>query len=327
MFKFFNTNSFLAYAMLPFVLVIYRMRLILSPHIGQAASDSDLYTPLWEATFGVLPEGSYGGVAIALVLTFLTAMIVNNTSNNFHFTTHQSHLSGMMFIVLSSGFVIGQGLHPVQVFAFLLTSALYRLMKGVRDVRLPYRFCFDAMMFISVGSLFWAKGVWFVPLVIISAGILQILNIRTLLCFIFGFVAPYAIAFAVYYTVGVSIETYESHLQCLMVPVAFYKTTILGKVFVSLYGLLILISILSAIRNLSMLKIIESRMNRIIVWLILFSTIFIVIPYFSFELQILVAAGGGIAVSVWLQRLRRAIWAEIITSSFALMTLYIQWNI
>lgn len=327
MYKLFNRNTLLAFIMLPVVLIIYRIRVITTPSLGLAISDADLYTPMWNATLGNVSSVSNTGIAVAIALTFLTMLVVNNTSASYKFSRNTTYLPGFVFIVLSSGFVIGQGLHPVQIFVVFFAIGMHRLFEVVRPDRKPYRYCFEAMLYVSVGSLFWAKGLWFVPFIIVSAGMLRVLTTRLFFCMLWGFLAP-MVLYGTYAYVTDNLTGYlEAYEQALVVPVAFYKTWLMGKTFLVVYALVLFLSVVSAVRNIASLSIWQSRMSRVVVWTVIYPALLIITPYFSFEMQIFIAAGGSLLVSLWLQRQRSIYVSEIGLTLFSLFTLFMQWNI
>ncbi|MDO4462213.1 MAG: hypothetical protein Q4C30_06940 [Bacteroidia bacterium] len=327
MYRIFNKNSLGAFIMLPILLLIYRIRLISNPTLGMAANDADLYTPIWNATLGHITMGSTLSIAVAIGLTFLTLLIVNNTYASYRFSRNVTFLPACVFIILSSGFVIGQGLHPVLVFVIFYAIGMHRLFEVIRPDAKPYRYCFEAMINISIGSLFWAKGLWLVPLMIVSAGMLKVLGIRTLGCMLWGLLAPWVIVGTLAYVTDDLEAFIESYEQSLVVPVAFYKTWMMGKTFLLVYGAVLFLSIISAMRNSVSLSTWQSRMVRVIIWMVIYPSVLIISPYFSFEVQILVATGGAGLVSVWLQRQKRQLVSEIVLTLFTLFTLTMQWII
>lgn len=327
MYKLFNRNTLIAFIMLPVMLLVYRIRVISTPSLGLALSDADLYTPLWQATFGHISSVSNIGISVAIALTFITMLIVNNTSSSYRFSRNVTYLPGFVFIVLSSGFVIGQGLHPVQLFIVLFAIGMHRIFEVVRPDTKPYRYCFEAMLDVSIGSLFWAKGLWFVPFIVVCAGMLRVLNIRAFLCMMWGLLAPLVIFGAYAYVTDSFTEYLEAYEQALVVPVAFYKTWMMGKTFLLVSALVLFLAVVSALRNIASLSIWQSRMARVVVWTVIYPAILIITPYFSFELQLFIAAGGSLLVSVWLQRQRSIYFSEIGLTFYALFTLFMQWNI
>lgn len=327
MYRLFNNNSLLTFALLPLVLLIYRIRLISNPTLGLAANDPDLYTPLWNMTFGHIPSSSITSVAVALVLTFIAMLVVNNIMASYKLSRNTTFLPAVVFIILSSGFVVGQGLHPVLVFVNFFAIAIHRLFEMSRPDSKPYRYCFEAVIYITVGSLFWTKGLWFVPFIIVAAGMLRALSLRTFSCMLWGLLAPIMIVGSLAYVTDNLQEWASGYEQTLMVPVAFYRTWLYGKTYLFVSGSVLVLSILSAIRNMGSLSIWQSRITRVTIWMILYPALLIILPHFSFEMQVLVAMGGAMTVPLWIQRQRNQRMSELTLSLLAAFTLLMQWNI
>lgn len=324
MYRFFSRNSFLAFASLPLILILYRLRLLMSPEISYVASDADLYTPIWEMTFGAISEGSRLSIAIAIILTLITALVINSITNRYRFVEHPNNLGGLFFIILSNGFIISQSLHPISIFALLLSISIYRLFKcGLEEQ--PMHHCFDSAMLISISFLFWAKVIWFLPLYIIIIFTLRTINLRSFIAILLGFSVPLIIASTYYYYQGNLPEIISEYWQKMMVPVAFYKTNIFARSYIIIYAILLIVAILSNMRNMQMFKIIESRYYRVIIWLVFYSSLFIILPHFSFEMQIIIAMGGAIMISSYIMRLHRYRWQEIYTTLIAIIAWIIQW--
>lgn len=322
MYSFFSRNSFISFAALPLLLILFRLRLILSPEISFVATDNDLYTPIWNALFGTITYGSLSSVAIAIAMTFVTAIIVNSIVTS-HFS-ERSNLGGMFFIILSSGFVISQSLHPINVFALLFAISIYRMFKGA-SAEAPMHYCFESGMLLSISYLFWAKSLFFLPLLIIMMIMLRMFNIRTLLATIMGLCVPIIVAATYYFYYDNFNQIFEIYKQCTIVPVAFYKTGFFARSYIIIYSLLLFIAILSSMRNMQTFKIVESRLYRVIIWIIFYATFFIMLPHFSFEMQILIATGGAVLLSTLVTRLHSLRIKEIFVTTTTIVAWIVQW--
>lgn len=323
MFKLFNRNTFATFALLPLLLVLFRLRLILAPDESIIYSDADLYTPMWNYVFGSL--GVRASTSIAMALTLVTAYIVNSLTNRFRFTEKQGNLGGMFVVLLSSGFMTMHGLHPAHVFAFWFVISIYRLFVGAPNHR-PMRYCFEAAMMLGIGTLFWAKGVWFVPLFFVMVMILRMMELRSLLALLMGLAVPGVLAGAAYCLFRSDLwEVVCLYAHGIFMPVAFFKTNIIERIYLVLMSLLLIASVLDAMRNMQMMKIVESRYMRVMIWVVFYSILLIMLPYFSFEMQMPVSACAAVLVASFTYRLRSSRVAEGITAAVVVMALVMQW--
>ncbi|MBP5364610.1 MAG: hypothetical protein J6Y82_01640 [Bacteroidales bacterium] len=324
MFRFFSRNSFLAYAALPVMLILYRLRLISSPEISFVAADTDLYTPLWNLVFGGIAEGSTLSVAIAIIFAFVVTLVVNALTVTFKFVEHANNLGGFFFIILSSGFIVSQSLHPVSVFAILFGTAVYRMFRGAMSESYE-RTCFESAFLMSTAFLFWAKTVWFVPLHAVILFTLRTVSVRSFVAILLGIASPLAIAATYFFCTDSLVPVVETYLKEMLVPTAFYKTNFFARSYIVVYALILITAILNSMRNMQKIKIIESRFCRAVIWIVFCASLFIILPLFSFEMQILIAMGGAMLLTSYVMRLPRYRWQEIFTSVLALAAWIVQW--
>jgi hypothetical protein len=166
MYGLFSKYSFVAYALLPVVLILFRIPLFKSPEVALTSYDADLYTPLWNMLFGGVMAGSVLSIALVLVINFLTCLLVNYITNNFGFTERPTLLGGLFYIMLSSGFVVSQGFYPVSIFALLFVLALMRLFKGAL-LNIKEQYCFESAMIFAIGYLKSSDLVFFLTVVVL----------------------------------------------------------------------------------------------------------------------------------------------------------------
>lgn len=325
MFDFFNRNSFLSYAALPLVVVVMRLRIIVSPHVGFSVSDTDLYTPVWTAVFGSLTLGSMLSVAIAIAVALIIAFLANSINNRYHFTPRQNNLCGFFFPILSGGFVVAQGIHPMNIFMILFVLAMYRILTGEEEPSPSGRKFFEAGVLIGLSYLLWAKTLWFVPFLLIMMAMLRLFNGRNILGLIVGILfLPVVFIVHEFLTDADWRAPIETYRALTVVPVAFYKTGWLARSYLIFYSLVLLLAILSSLGRLHRLKIIESRQTRVVMWLVFYTALLIMTPYFSFELQMPLAFGGALLLAIWMQTLRSN-FREAVTAILIIFTLVVQW--
>src|SRR5664279_2430060 len=76
-----------------------------------------------------------------------------------------------------------------------------RIMDGYHITGTAYNY-FDAGIFISTGSLFYANMIWFGVLVIIGIALLRTGNLKEIVISVLGLLTPYLITFGIYYVIG-----------------------------------------------------------------------------------------------------------------------------
>jgi hypothetical protein len=324
MFRIFNKYSFVAYALLPVVLLLFRIPLFMSPEVSMTSYDEDLYTPVWNLLFGYVGKGSVLSIVLALVVVFLTALFVNRLTNSFRFTERQSNLGGFYFIILTSGFLVSQGFHPICLFVLLFVVALMRLFDGAQS-NYPERYCYDAGVLFSMGSLLWAKGLWMLLFHVVVLIMLRMFTLRTVISTLLGMFTPVVLALTYFFYTDNLVAANVDYIRCAVVPVAFYKTSILAKSYLVVLSIVLLMATLHIFRKMPTQKIIESRYSKIMIWIIIYSVAMLMLPHYSFEVQQLIAVSGAIILSSYMQSMRSKLMAEIITLILVVLVWCVQW--
>ncbi len=322
MFKFFNRNSFAAYAMLPVVLVLFRLRLFTSDVVISLGDETS--APLWSLFVSLIEASRMAGAAVAVALSCLAAFEVNRTFNLFRFGEHQSNLGGFFYVVLTGGFLVSHQLHPVLVFIPLFMVVLCRLFRAAAEHQ-PTRLCFDAGLFFGIGLLCWGKALWLMPMLFVSLLMLHVATFRTMAAILMGLLFPLCVAVLR----CLWIERFEELLQLMwqnvVTPVAFYKTHFLARLHLGALALLSVLALLRAMRSLGSLKIVERNRIRVLVWFMFYTSGLIILPYFSFEMLPFAAIFVSILAASMLQYWKNPRWQEGTTLVLIGLTLLTQW--
>ena len=324
MYQFFSRNSYLSFFALPLLLLLYRVRLLATDSISQAAADVDLYTPIWQETFGRYAQSGLVADLIAILAAYVLTLIVNHISNSFRFAGGQTNLGGMFFIIMSSGFIVTQSLHPASIFAIFFFLALHRVFKAASLEIPPMRHSYDASLLLALGTLFWAKGFLFYGFFIVLLFVIRIMSFRVFIASLLGWLTPFAIVATYYFCTDQISEMAITYWRQTFIPVAFYKTGVFSKVYIIFGILFILVSIMRTLQNLSMLKIVESNIMRAVVWCVIFFAVLIMFPHFSFEMLAMVTAAAALLAAPWVQQIRSRIKREILVAFFAIYSFIVQ---
>lgn len=322
MFRFFNRNTFAAYATIPLILILMRIRLFSATNVISVGDETS--APLWNLLISIIKTHRIASASIATVLSLLAAFAVNRITNAHKFTERQSNLGGLFYIIFSSGMLMSQQLHPVLVFIPLCIICIERMFAAAIQP-IPTRQCYEAGMCFAIGVLFWGKGIWLLPLVFAMLILLRICNIRTAASFILGVLTPALLAVVWSVWQNRLTELSATMWQNIITPVAFYKTKLLARTYLTCMILLAIVALLRAMRNINSLKIIDRKYMRTIIWFLFYTTGLIMLPYFSFEMLPFVAIFLSILTAAMLQYWKKAVWQESITVGFTALSLLTQW--
>lgn len=320
-YRIFSKNSFVAFALLPVILVALRARLILDQ---RPIALDEVHMPMWELFLSALRGNSYAPTALAIVLTLIGALGVNRIANVYSFTEKQSNLAGYFYIVFSSAFIMVQQLQPILLFVPFFLIGIERLFIGATQQH-PMRHCFDAGLVISAATLFYGKGIWFLGLLLLGMGMMRIFNLRSFMAVCLGILLPYLFS-ATWYAVKQQLPAYlDQILENFLSPVAFFNHNLMSEIYLGTASLFILIGMLSAVRRMTMVKIITRKYFRFMLWMVLFPLALIFTPYFSFDVFPILAIGASVMAASLILHWQKVAWQEFLALGFLALTLLTQW--
>jgi len=306
---------------LPLLLLALRIRLLTSEIIPAA---TDVNTPLWTMLFGFIKADNLYLNIVAVALTLITALAVNRLTNHYHFSQKQTNLPAFFYILFCSGFIMIQELQPILLFTPFFVFSMDRLFLEVASPR-PMRYVFEATLWTSAASLLYGKGVWFFPLLLLAMEMMRILSFRGFLAAIIGFITPYLFA-ATWFFYNDTLAQYGEFLtETILNPVAFFKHNVMSHIYIIIASLFVVLGLLSAVRRLSMVKIVTRKYYRFVIWTVFFPSALVFTPYFSFDVLPMVAIGASVVSATMVASWQKSHTREIILLTLLITTLLTQW--
>jgi hypothetical protein len=281
--------------------------------------------PFWD--FLVEPYLGYSQFTAALasfVLVLLTGLSINRMVVRYGMLKQQSMMVLIMYGLLSSAFLSVQKLSPVWFFVFFFILGLERLFSGVQK-RNATANCFDAAFLLGIGSLFYAKGIFFFPLLLIAMGVLRLANFRSVVAAILGLGFPLILNFSWYFYWNKGFVFFESLSENLVANPGQYNHDVFSRIYMGLIIFITGISILATVRQMGTQKVIVRRYHRVFIWVILISASAVLTPFFSVEMLPLAAIGAAVTISNWLEYVSRKMVKEVILLLIVIVTLLGQW--
>ncbi len=309
LFRTINSNSIISYALLPVFLIGIWANALFDVSTPALPSD-ETAMPLWNLIEKLVKNSSFFASTISMLLAAIMAFGVNRIVNRYSLMSTQTPLPGFVYLVLISGFISIQKLHPVWFFTPLFLLALERLFLATGN-RKPMALCFEAAFWLSVGSLFYAKGIYFIVLIWITMVILRSLTGRSAVASILGLILPYLLSFGVFFWQDKHLWFLNLTTENFFSGVAFFEHNLFSKIYNGLAYFLILLSILMVFRIMPSLKINSRKHYRIFIWLIVCCTIAGLTPYFSLEVGPLLAIGASIMTSRFLLTMKKSLIQEL----------------
>lgn len=318
----FSRNTPAAYAALLLLLAGLRGRLVFDPARYVVADTPDLYTPLWSQLLGHVAPGGALSVVLAVVVTLLCALIVNNITNRFGFVGRPGVLGGLFFAVLCGGFRMGLGFQPVFVFALSLVWGLDRLFSAMGKKR-PYASVAWGFAIVGVGSLFWSKGVCFLPFMLVLLALLRLGGGRCLAAALCGILGAAMVGFCHAMLCPSPAEAALDFARAGLATLPYWRMGPASIAYVAVCLGTTLVAVLSAQRHMTESSIAVSRRVRAAEWVFFFTLLLCLLPGFSLDIQILVAVGASMLLPGFVGRIRNARAREAVPVALTAVTAWI----
>lgn len=119
-----------------------------------------------------------------------TGLALQYMSSEFRLIRVRSFFPFFLFCLFSGTFLPVLSLNGTALSSLMLTLACYRLFRSL-DRGFESRAVFDASVLLTLASLFLSRLLWLMPAIWLVMGILQVLNLRSLLASILGLLSVF----------------------------------------------------------------------------------------------------------------------------------------
>ncbi len=319
LFRTLNRNDIVALALLPLLLIGFWINTLLFDQSPSFPYDHNPM-PLWDLVISALKSNHLLASLISLLIALIMMFSVNRVVNRNNLFSGQTNLPGFIYMLLVSGYLMAQKLHPVWFFAPLLLLAIERLFSAAGQ-RKPMTWCFEASFVLSLGTLFYAKGIYFVVFIWMIMFILRLMSMRSFLASAMGIGLPYLFSFAYYFWFDQSGQFMEVIVENFISPIAFFDHTIYSQIYNGFIIFLAFISILAVVRTMPAIKIITRKHYRIFIWLIVLCVVAAITPYYSLEVMPIWAIGTSIIIGRFFSLIKRRFIQELFLYILAAITI------
>ncbi len=313
MFRVFARNSLLSYFLIVPLVLIMHIGLLIDPTPYVLADSADVQSPLWQTLMGHVVPGGITWRVLSLSIPMLSAFIVAGIVNRYDLAPMQSALGGLFYVLLCGQLRPSIGLHPAMIFVVLLLIAIDRLYSAMRKKTASKSIAWG-FAYATFGGLLWAKGIVFLPFLVVILIILRLANSRTLMAAMLGIVGCLILTAAVCIICGVSEEVASEYVDSFLSTTAYWRTGWRSWIYLCVCGVLTVLSILSAQNRLSHLSIIGRRQMRSATWFVVFGIFLMLLPGYSYESQALAAIGASMLMPQFMVGVRSVHLQEGITA-------------
>lgn len=320
-----NRNNIVALALMPLMLIGFWANSLAFDQSPSFPYDQNPM-PLWDIVINALKSNHLLASILSMLIALIIMFGVNRIVNRYTLFSGQTNLPGFIYMLLVSGYLMAQKLHPVWFFTPLLMLSIERLFSAYNE-RKPMTWCFEASFWLSLGTLFYAKGIYFIIFIWMIIFILRQMTIRTFIASLLGLLVPYLFAFGYAFWNDQSTEFFGLIYENFASPIAFFNHTIYSQIYNTIIGLLVFISILAVVRIMPAVKIITRKHYRIFIWLVVLCIVAAITPYYSLEVIPIWALGASIIVGRFLAVIRRRLIQELLMYLLIAITIAAQFLI
>ena len=226
---------------------------------------------------------------IALILITLQAFYLMYINKVYNFISKRTYLTSLIFVLISSAFLNLHYLHPAIIANIFILLTIVEVFDSYKKPRV-FSASFNSGFLIAIAGLFYINANFFIIFVFLGLLVLHTFNWREWFAVILGFITPYLITIFLYYLNG-NLQDLEIILNAiinhnspkLIWPISYY----LFSLVLSLIGIFSVIKLSTSYSNNKI-----STRNYFFLFtllIVLIISIFIIIPFASIELIVIIA--------------------------------------
>lgn len=321
LFRVFHKNTLVPFALLPFLMMLLWAKVL----FGEPSTlmGYEIPMPLSELVGQMINTQSNLLPLISLFMAFLSVYALNRLNTKYALLKRQSVLPGVVFLIFVSGYTQVQELHAVWFFAPFLAWAIHKLFESATKSESSVEI-FNMMVLLSIGSLFFARGLYLVPMLWWGMIIVNVMSLRNFFASFIGLVTPYVLAFGFYFFIGRQTELLDAIVENLLSPVAVFEHNTFSKFYNGVIVLLIFLALLAALRQSTTFKILTRKYYRVLVWLVSYCIFLAATPFFSMELIPIIGICSSIILCNFFETLKSGFWQNFFFYFFIAITLLAQ---
>ncbi len=323
LYRSFKDNTFVGLLLVPIIILLLWGNALLAN--GETAGH-EVFMPFYEFLVSLIGNHPLTGKFLTLFIAFVIHFGVNRFNARFSLISGHTLIPGISFLIFVSGYSQVQNIQPIWIFLPFLLLALgilfYSSSKKEHSSTI-----FNASFLVSLGAVFYSKGLFFMPFMWWAMILLNIFSLRYWLASMLGMILPFIFLASGYYLGGSFDLLFSNFIETFISPVAFYE----HNMFTNLYNALLLVilfgGVLIAIQRLNSIKIITRKYYRVIIMLVIYSIGLMITPFFSMELIPVVGIGAAFLITILFENVKKTNTREILFFLFLLITIVSGWLI
>jgi len=293
------------------IIVIWLKYLILPQPVSIAFEPYPM--PLYQWISSLLENQIFLSKIVTLVLLIFIALWLSMMNTKFILMEKRSYLPAIIYLLIASSYLPLQQINPAVFASVFLVFSIEIMLDSYKKEGLALEF-FQAALFISIGTLFYARAAFLMFVVWAGLSLLRTFQWREWTFTILGFFTPYAFLFAWYYLSGQDLaENWEKFRYNFVHDRA---SGYLNLFYLLFYGYLLLVVVLASRKMIStyqILKIYIRKFFRLNFWIFAFIlAAFLIIYSRAIEMIYFLAIPVSYVLSYYFFNIRSKLIGEII---------------
>jgi hypothetical protein len=265
-----------------------------------------------------------GEIFTFVLFCFMLFFLVSFNTSIF-FINERTFLPACFYTLFIAIFPHYQVMNPVLPASVFLMMAMRRIMDSYRKPGTAYNF-FDAGIYISIGTLFYADLAWFGVLLIVGIILLRSGNLIEIIISLLGLAAPFVITAGLYYVLGKDIGILLADIRDnFIVKADGYQFTRLSIILLIYTGLIVIMSSGFLVMRMNSKKIKSRKTFSLLLWSLIISfALFFFVPSVSVEIVWIAGIPACYLLAHYFIFERKKVFAEIVFTLFFLLVVLIQ---
>lgn len=317
--KLIHNNKIGAYAFMLLLIFLFWIKPI---SLGYAVNVDSFENamPLWEL-FSFLTNVPWLGYVFSILAAIIIGLSINRLNSKFSLISKQSALPGVVFVLLVGGMPLAMHFNPFWI-ATLFFILGFEFLFSAHESRKVMKECFLTAFWIAVASLFSYHLILLYPLFILLMIPLRLLNLKSFLASLIGFVLPWFFLLGAELIWG-NLPDYFQDLSFSWDKVAkgFHISTLSG-IYLASVAFLFFIGLLSVMRAYGTKKIFTRKLYLVFVYAALYLVGFMLINGLNVEVIVLLSLPFSIIIAHLIDSIRSVLWQNIVMVCLVLVSLF-----
>lgn len=316
--KLIHNNKIGAYAFMLLLILLFWIKPILLGHAIDIESFENPM-PLW-ALFAFITKTPWLGYVFCLLSAIFVSLSINRLNSKYALISKQSALPGVVFVLLIGGMPLALHFNPIWIATLLFLLGLEYLF-AAHDFRKVMKECFLTAFWISVAGLFSYNLVLLYPLFILLMMTLRLLNFKSFLASLIGFVLPWLFLLGSELIWG-SMSDYFHYSDFTWDKVAHgFQHTALSWAYLLSIAFIFFIAALSVARAYGTKKIITRKQYLVFIYAALYIIGLMLVIGLNINMITLLAVPISIVIAHLIDHIRSVLWKNIVLASLMVLSI------